>query len=191
MKNPFHPVSSVILIAIMFYSGSHFFPAFDHHKVLIIAILTTLVLIDYTISIALRLSRYVMLQTKSDIYFRLLNILIGIAGILSFIYFRKQDLFTAWLSSVVGFVGLINGIAYQNSIQFRNKSNRLVFDYLCRPEKVIENPDFVEFNNNRLTLRDKDRVIEINNLKNTEKNKKLLAGFFKREFPHAELIIKG
>ena len=189
MKNSSRILIFIAVIVGMIAAEINVFGINEYKKEIIIGLLG-LVLIDFSISTIKRYRAFMFLQTKFDLFFRLANLTVGIVAIgfliPNWVYFFDFG----WILLLFGFLGLFSGIAYQNSIQIRKKTSDLIIKYKHRNEKVIQNFDTLVYGENELTIGDGQRLIEINDIKNTERNTRLVVEFFKGNYPELELEIR-
>lgn len=163
---------------------------FNEYKKQIIIGLLGIVFIDYLFGTIKTFRQYTLIQTKFDWIFRFSNLIVGAVAI-GFLIPNWIHFFDfGWILLLFGFLGLISGIVYQNSIQIRKKATELIIKYKHRDEKKISNPDFIIYEKDKITIGEKDRFIEINDLKRTEKNKRLVTDFFRINYPEIKLEIK-
>lgn len=163
---------------------------FHEFKKQIIVGILGVVFIDYLYTTIKTFRKYTLIQTKFDWIFRLSNLIIGVVAI-GFLIPNWIHFFNfGWILLLFGFLGLISGIAYQNSIRIRKASTELIIKYKHRNEKKISNPDSLILENNKITIGEKDRFIEINDFKKTEKNNRLITDFFRIYYPEIKPEVK-
>jgi len=161
----------------------------EYKKEIIIGLLG-IVLIDYSFTTIQRFRKYTFIQTKFDWIFRLANLIVGITA-LGFLIPNWEYFFDfGWILLLFGFLGLLSGIVYQNSIQIRKKDTELIIKYKHRNEKVLSNIDSIVYQTDKITIGEQDRFIEINDLRDTGKNKRLITDFVKVNYPEIDLEIK-
>ncbi len=145
---------------------------------------------DSIISTIQKFRRFTLLQTRYDIVFRIFNLTIGFIAIVFFIENMNYFFNFGWILLLIGLLGLFKGLFYQNSIQLRKKSSQLIIKYKNRSEKIIDELDSVIYSIDKIVLVEKDRVIEINDLKNTKNNINKTIIFFEKYNPDVALIQK-
>ena len=158
------------------------------YKIEILLGIFGIALIRHSIGLIIKFRKYTLIKTKYDIIFRLINLLIGLAGAGFLIWYWEDFYDFGWLFLFIGLIGLVNGIAYQNSIQLRKKATQLIINYKHRTEKIIDNLDSIVYETGKITFGEKDRFIEVNDIKETNRNQRLLTEFFKINYPNVEII---
>ncbi|MFA9388568.1 MAG: hypothetical protein ACERKD_02090 [Prolixibacteraceae bacterium] len=159
------------------------FFGFEEYKKEIILGVIGFLFLDYAVDRMLKFYGWTYLKTKYDLFFRISNVVIGL--ILLGFTIRYKDYFFdfAWFLSVLGSVGLANGIAYQNSIQLRKRSNKLIVKYKYRDTKEFDSIDSIVYESGKITFTEQQRIVEVNDLKDSEKNVRLLNEFLSKNYP--------
>ena len=187
MKNLKKILVNLTIILVIIASQLNWFGLGDFKIEILIGILG-IALIDHSISLIIKFRKYTLIQTKYDIIFRITNIVIGLAGA-GFLFWYWDDFYDfGWLFLIIGLLSLVNGIAYQNSIQLRKKASDLIINYKHRTEKTIENLDSIVYEPSKITFGEKDRFIEVNDIKETHRNQRLLTEFFRINYPNIKII---
>ncbi|MCT4636076.1 MAG: hypothetical protein N4A72_00075 [Bacteroidales bacterium] len=146
--------------------------------------------IDHCISIIRVFRNYTLLQTSYDIIFRAGNLVLGCTMVVFFIISINHLLYFAWFFLLFAFISLTNAIVYQYSIQLRKRSETLIINYKQRRKITIKYLDSVILRSDKIILSEQERVVEINDLKNTEKNRTNISDFFKENYPDIRLIME-
>jgi uncharacterized membrane protein YedE/YeeE len=107
-----------------------------------------------------------------------------------FIISINHLLYFAWFFLLFAFISLTNAIVYQYSIQLRKRSETLIINYKQRRKITIKYLDSVILRSDKIILSEQERVVEINDLKNTEKNRTNISDFFKENYPDIRLIME-
>ena len=168
-------------------STSNFMGFNDYREEFIIGVLI-IAFIDFTYSLVKKFKRYTLIETKYDILFRGINLIFGL--ICLWFIIKNWSLFFdfGWILMLFSFLGITSGIVYQNSIQLRKDKKRLTVNYKHRSEKTIETLEYISIIGDRITLKNYEKVIEINDIKQSDRSKMVIAQFFKDNYPEIRLI---
>ncbi len=160
---------------------------FNGYKTEFLFGLFVLIMFDFGIGAFLSFKKTTMIRTKYDIFLQLVYLVFGlIFGFLSIKYWSNEGS-SNWLSIIFSFLGLANGIIYQNSVQLKKTNLGLIINYRQRDKKIIDNPDSVEFSDQVLKISEVDRIIEIYSIKHSEKNINKITKFFLENYPNINL----